>query len=173
MNSYFPIVLCLVGASALGCSVSVSTKAPAEPPSPAPVVAAPTPTPAPTPPADPDDVHIDGDHLVIDRHINFASDSHEILEDSFDLLDHIAQLLKNHPEIKTMHVIGHTDASGSAEHNLQLSNRRANSVMAALQSRGVTQTLDADGKGKTQPICTESTPECHRKNRRVEFLIEK
>lgn len=109
---------------------------------------------------------------MIDRHINFKTDSDEILEDSFDLVDHIAQLLKNHPEITTVHVVGHTDAQGNAQHNQQLSDRRANAVVAALKERGVTQSLDAAGKGKTQPLCKENTPDCHAKNRRVEFIIE-
>jgi outer membrane protein OmpA-like peptidoglycan-associated protein len=176
-------ILLLASTAAFGCQASASGSlssktAEAE----APVVeapeAAPEPEPEPEPAAepavqDPDDVHIEGDHLVIDRHINFKTNSDEILEDSFDLLDHIAQTLKNHPEITTMHVIGHTDAQGNAQHNKQLSERRAASVVAALKERGVSQALDAAGKGKTEHLCNEDTPECHAKNRRVEFVIEK
>lgn len=159
------IALALFSATLWGCKASLSGNINTEgsPPQSEPVAEA---------PADPDDVRIEGDHLVIDRHINFKLDSDEILEDSFDLLDHIAQLLKNHPEIKVLHVIGHTDAAGSAEHNMDLSDRRANSVMQALRERGVGQTIDAKGKGKTEHLCQEDTDECHQKNRRVEFVIE-
>jgi peptidoglycan-associated lipoprotein len=132
----------------------------------------PVPVPALVPVADPEDVRIVGDHLEIDRFIHFAFDSHQILDDSFDLLDHIAQLLKNHPEIVKLHVIGHTDSSGTREYNQQLSERRANAVVEALRSRGATQTMDAAGKGMTQHLCTENTDACHEKNRRVEFVIE-
>jgi peptidoglycan-associated lipoprotein len=171
----FSTILCFViGAAAMGCQASASGSFSTETPQNSVETAEVEEAPAPVADVeDPDDVHIDGDHLVIDRHINFATNSHEILEDSFDLLDHIAQLLKNHPEITTLHVIGHTDNSGSAEHNMKLSASRAQSVMDALRQRGVTQTIDSAGKGKTQPLCKEDTDECHRKNRRVEFLIEK
>lgn len=149
---------------ALGCQASTSDS-----------VEIATPTAEPAPKAamqDPGDVRIEGDHLVIDRHINFAFDSHEILADSFDLLDHIAGLLKNHPEVKKIHVIGHTDATGTVEHNQELSEKRANSVKEALVARGIPQSIDSTGKGETSPLCTEKSEECDEKNRRVEFLIE-
>ncbi|MBA3549647.1 MAG: OmpA family protein [Nannocystis sp.] len=160
-------VTCLIGAAQLGCKPAAPAAAPTE-------GAAPADGPAPAAAAgeDPSDVHIEGDHLVIDRHINFAFDSEKILEDSFDLLDHIAQLLKNHPDIVKMHVIGHTDSSGNADYNLKLSERRANSVVEALRTRGVSATLDAAGKGMSEHLCNEDTEPCHEKNRRVEFLIE-
>lgn len=145
--------------------------APAAPPEPV-ETPAPEPEPAPAAVADPEDVHIEGDHLTIDRFIHFKFDSHEILDDSFDLLDHVAQLLKNHSEIKKVHIIGHTDSAGGADYNQTLSEKRANSVVEALRSRGVTQELDAAGKGESQHVCTEDTEDCHEKNRRVEFLIE-
>jgi outer membrane protein OmpA-like peptidoglycan-associated protein len=158
----------------VACKPSTPAAPPSEPVA-TPTAPAPEPAaaPAPAPAADPGDVHIVGDHLEIDRFIHFAFDSHQILEDSFDLLDHIAQLLKNHPEIVKLHVIGHTDSAGSRDYNQQLSERRANAVVEALRSRGVTQTMDAAGKGMTQHLCTEDTDACHEKNRRVEFVIER
>ena len=47
----------------------------------------------------PADVHIEGDHITIDRKIHFESDSDVILADSNDLLDHIADVVNHHPEI--------------------------------------------------------------------------
>lgn len=160
-------MLCLVGAI-VACKPAAPATAPSEP-TPAPAA---EPAPAPAAVADPEDVHIEGDHLVIDRHINFAVDRHEILEDSFELLDHVATLLKNHSEIAKLHVIGHTDSAGGPEHNQKLSEARANAVVEALRSRGATQTLDAAGKGESQHLCSEDTEACHQKNRRVEFVIE-
>lgn len=165
MKSQSSWILCLLCA-ALACKPSAPAEPPAEP------VEAPAPEPEPAAAADPEDVRIEGDHLTIDRHINFAVDEHEILADSFELLDHVAALLKNHPEIVKLHVVGHTDSAGGPEHNQELSDRRANAVVEALRSRGATQELDAAGKGETQHLCSEDTDDCHQKNRRVEFIIE-
>ena len=121
--------------------------------------------------AAPDDVRIDGDHLTIDRHISFESDSDVILEDSYELLDHIALLLSHHEDINHLRIIGHTDAAGGHDHNQDLSERRAAAVAAALQERGVTATLDHSGAGETEPLCEEDTEQCHASNRRVEFVI--
>lgn len=122
--------------------------------------------------ADPEDVHIEGDHITIDRHINFASDEDTILDDSFDLLDHIATLLANHQgEVNHLRIVGHTDAAGGHDHNQDLSERRAAAVVSALQERGVSIALDASGAGETEPLCEDDTDECHASNRRVEFII--
>lgn len=82
-------------------------------------------------------------------------------------------VLKAHTEISVLHVVGHTDSSGDDAHNMDLSERRAASVVAMLRDKGVVQTIDAKGAGETQPVCEEDTPECHERNRRVEFIIEK
>lgn len=159
--------------SLLGSTLACKPSTPAAPPPSEPVAAPGEPAPAAVAATDPTDVRIEGDHLVVDRHINFALDSHEILSDSFELLDHVAALLKNHSEIAKLHLIGHTDSSGGAARNQALSEKRANSVAEALRSRGATQTIDAKGKGESEHLCAEDTDECHQKNRRVEFLIEK
>lgn len=149
------------------------TPAPATP-APEPVAEAPEPEPEPEPVAeDPSDVHVEGDHLVIDQKIHFATDSDEILDDSTEILDHIAQALDNHTELTTVHVIGHTDSTGNDAHNLDLSERRAASVVSALRERGVKQEIDARGAGEGEPACSDDSDECHEKNRRVEFVVAK
>lgn len=165
MSSRILSTLILVTAL-VGCKQSSPATPPAEPAEPS------APAPAPAAVADPEDVRIEGDHLTIDRYIHFAFDSDEILADSHDLLDHVATLLKNHPEITKLHVIGHTDSSGTPEYNLDLSQRRAKAVAEALRSRGAPQVIDAAGKGMREHLCNEDTEACHEKNRRVEFLIE-
>ena len=111
----------------------------------------PPPPKAPEPPTklviepDPPDVHIAGDHLEIDDHVNFGHDSAEILSSSDELLDHIALLLKNHKEIISLDVIGHTDSSGDDAHNLELSEQRARAVSEALVARGVPQEVVSHG----------------------------
>lgn len=120
---------------------------------------------------EPTDVHIEGDHITIDRKIHFESDSDVIMADSNDLLDHIADVVNHHAEIHHLKIIGHTDASGGHAHNQDLSERRAAAVMAALQQRGVQIDLRSSGVGETEPVCEDDTDECHEQNRRVEFLI--
>lgn len=120
---------------------------------------------------DPPDVHLEGDRITIDDHIHFALDSDEILADSDQMLDHIAQFLGNHPEIQSLSLVGHTDNSGGPEHNQDLSERRAAAVRAALEQRGVSQPITSRGEGESQPLCQEDTEDCHAQNRRVEFLV--
>ena len=166
-------LLALLGATA--CSKSASVEVSNEP-EPAPAEAAPVEAEvAEVAPAaeDPSDVHIVGDHIEIDQKILFANDSDEILPESGEILDHLAKTLTNHGEFTTLHVVGHTDSKGDDAHNQELSERRANAVVAALKERGVSQNMDARGAGETELSCTDDTDECHEKNRRVEFVVEK
>lgn len=121
--------------------------------------------------SDPSRVRIRGNHLIIDEHIHFATDSDEILEDSSSLLDDIATTLKNHTEIVSVRIVGHTDFQGEEAHNQELSARRAAAVKKALESRSVIQPLVAEGRGESELLCQEDTDACHSQNRRVEFIV--
>ena len=116
-------------------------------------------------------IRIEGDRVSFDEHILFATDSDEILDDSAGLLDALAAALVEHDEIATLRVDGHTDSTGDDAHNLDLSERRAASVVSALRERGVTQDLRSRGLGETQPLCTDESAACHARNRRVELVI--
>ncbi|MEO0323508.1 MAG: OmpA family protein [Myxococcota bacterium] len=130
------------------------------------------PVDVPPPADDPEDVRIVDDHLELDGVIHFATDSDEILEDSFGLLDNVAKLIANHTgEIGRLRIVGHTDAEGTHDYNQDLSERRAASVARYLEGEGVTIALEHSGVGETEPVCEEDTDECHERNRRVEFLI--
>ena len=83
----------------------------------------------------------------------------------------MAQTLKDHPEITALRVDGHTDSTGDDAHNLELSERRAASVAAALTERGVQTQIQSRGLGETAPLCEEETDACHQRNRRVELHI--
>ena len=122
---------------------------------------------------DPPDVHLVGDQITIDDHILFAHDSDEILAESSGLLDRISEFLQHHEEIASLTLVGHTDATGDATHNMDLSTRRAAAVRAALEQRGVTQPIDSRGAGMTEPLCEEDSEECNRRNRRVEFQVQR
>jgi len=65
---------------------------------------------------------------IMDK-IYFETDKDEILPRSFPLLDQIAGTIKGHPEIKLIEIQGHADERGDDEHNLDLTDRRAKSVM--------------------------------------------
>lgn len=108
---------------------------------------------------------------ILDK-IYFETDKDIIMPVSFPLLDAIAATIKGHPEIALIEVQGHADERGDDEHNLDLTDRRAHSVVRALEDRGVELgRLRARGYGETKPVCRQHNEECWSKNRRVEFII--
>ncbi|REG87525.1 OmpA family protein [Winogradskyella sediminis] len=91
-------------------------------------------------------------------------------------LDKLVEIMKDHPEMKIM-VRSHTDSKGNADYNLKLSERRAQSTMQYVISKGISKDrLSAKGMGATAPKidcksnCTEAED---AQNRRSEFLIVK
>jgi outer membrane protein OmpA-like peptidoglycan-associated protein len=89
-------------------------------------------------------------------------------------LDEIAKLLKEHPEVEVVAVEGHADDRGSPELNDKLSSARAESVRAALVTRGIAKKrLTARGFGTTRPVAGNDTDDSRAQNRRVELRIEK
>jgi len=86
-------------------------------------------------------------------------------------LDQVAQVLSQYNETY-IDVYGHTDSTGSEAYNQQLSERRANSVAAYLESRGVQSArIGTRGFGETQPIAPNDTEEGRAANRRVEIRV--
>ncbi|MCK6586032.1 MAG: OmpA family protein, partial [Polyangiaceae bacterium] len=111
--------------------------------------------------------------IVINQQVQFDTNLATIKEVSFPLLDEVARIIKEHPEITKVEVQGHTDTEGTRPHNLLLSQRRADSVRKALIKRGVDfMRLNSRGYGPDQPIADNATPEGRAKNRRVQFKIE-
>jgi outer membrane protein OmpA-like peptidoglycan-associated protein len=110
---------------------------------------------------------------ILDK-IYFETDKDIIKEISFPLLDAIAATIKGHPEIQLIEIQGHADERGDDAHNYDLTDRRALSVMRALEDRGVeVGRLRSKGYGENKPICRQHTEDCWSKNRRVEFIILK
>ncbi len=69
-------------------------------------------------------------------------------------------------------IYGHTDNTGSAEHNQQLSEDRATAVATYLINKGIVNSrIITKGYGSTKPLSSNSTEEGKRKNRRVEFKL--
>ncbi|MGY0505800.1 OmpA family protein [Luteimonas sp. e5] len=102
--------------------------------------------------------------------VNFATDKTEVLPDSMPQIEQVATLLKDDPQLR-LGVHGHTDASGDAAHNQQLSEGRARAVVALLVERGIDEgRLSAEGFGDRQPVADNTSAEGKAKNRRVELV---
>ncbi len=104
------------------------------------------------------------------KHIDFDFDSHDLASEQLSL-DANVQWLKSHPSVR-IRLSGFTDPRGDIVYNLALSHRRAESVKRELVRMGIAENRIeyATGWGKLYPICVESTEECWKLNRRVEFL---
>lgn len=106
----------------------------------------------------------------VDIQVNFATDSAQILPASQPQIAQVNQLLASDPALR-LAINGHTDNSGNSAHNLQLSQQRAASVVAALVAAGIdADRLRAEGFGDTRPLADNSTAEGKAKNRRVELV---
>lgn len=130
----------------------------------------PAPAPAPTPPAD--HAQVSNGKIVIDEKIQFEHDKAGILPVSFPILDAVAKVMKENPQVKKILIEGHASAEGDAAYNMKLSDDRAKSVMSYLEQHGVDKSrLSAKGFGTTQPLADNATEQGREKNRRVEFTI--
>jgi OOP family OmpA-OmpF porin len=69
-------------------------------------------------------------------------------------------------------VIGYTDTSGAAQYNQVVSEKRAQSVAATLEEKGIDASrITAKGEGENNPIASNETREGREKNRRVEVIV--
>lgn len=119
------------------------------------------------------DVEIAGNEVKIKRQIHFETDSAKISVDSTGLLEEIADTLIRNPCLKQLEIQGHTDNSGSKEHNKVLSDQRASAVREWLLQHGIEPgRLVAQGYGQERPISPNVTPAGKERNRRVQFMIK-
>jgi outer membrane protein OmpA-like peptidoglycan-associated protein len=117
-------------------------------------------------------IRLEGSTVRVLQQVHFATGSATILPDSFPMLLEIVKLLQATPGIKQMKVEGHTDNRGAAAMNLDLSKRRAASVVTWLIQHGIDSgRLSSEGYGITKPIDTNDTDAGRQANRRVEFKI--
>ncbi|MCB1181923.1 OmpA family protein [bacterium] len=102
--------------------------------------------------------------------VSFATNSDELTPESFAVLEKVVESLKAYPEVN-IEIQGHTDSTGSAEYNLDISSRRAVTVRLFLVGRGIASSrLTAVGYGEGQPIADNGTREGRAANRRVELV---
>ncbi len=114
-----------------------------------------------------------GQYLVVNmpQDVLFATDSATLRSDLTRDIKAVAGSLLKYPN-STVEVIGHTDNSGSAAYNQDLSQRRAVSVANVLRDSGVPNgRIAAYGRGEDQPIASNLTPAGRAQNRRVEIII--
>ncbi len=111
--------------------------------------------------------------IVIKRKIHFETDSDTIQPRSFGILDEVVDTLINHSEVELVEIQGHTDDRGKRDYNIDLSERRANSVRRYLVESGVEpRRLEAEGYGPDRPVAPNITRNGRARNRRVEFHIK-
>jgi OOP family OmpA-OmpF porin len=129
------------------------------------------PEPNPEPPKK---VVISGNDIVILEKVQFETNSARILPVSDGILDAVASTLREHPEFLLLEVQGHADERGDDKLNLNLTTRRAKSVVDALLKRKVEKSrLRSQGYGEFCPLDSASNDAAWEKNRRVEFKIVK
>jgi outer membrane protein OmpA-like peptidoglycan-associated protein len=118
-------------------------------------------------------VELTRERIEIKESIYFETARATIKPESYPLLDQIAALLEEHPEVRRVRIEGHTDNRGDDAYNLQLSQERAASVRAYLVKQGVAaKRLSSIGYGETQPLDPRETEEAWSQNRRVDFWVE-
>ena len=108
--------------------------------------------------------------LIEGKVVEFEFASDQLTDDGTELLDDLLVALVEFPAV-SVEIAGHADTDGSADRNLDLSQRRAEAVVAYFVSRGESpDRFDAVGYGDTRPIADNSTEEGRQKNRRIEFI---
>lgn len=116
-----------------------------------------------------EDFHI-GDKFVL-RNIYYDFDSYKLRRESIDELNRLVKLLKDVPSLK-IEISSHTDSIGGYKYNMELSQKRAESVVNYLVAAGISKDrLIAKGYGYTMPIASNKTDEGRQLNRRTEFRI--
>ena len=113
----------------------------------------------------------EGIRMTFDSGLLFGFDSAELTSQTKQNLDKMAEILKKYEDTEIL-IEGHTDATGSAEYNQKLSERRADAVAKYLRSENVARKrLDTVGYGKNQPVASNDTDAGRKQNRRVEVVI--
>ena len=116
-------------------------------------------------------VEMDGDRIKLGQKIFFKFNKSTILVKSYPLLDEVAQVLRENPNIK-IRIEGHTDSKGGDRYNKKLSEERAASVLDYLRGQGVEgMRMESIGFGEERPIEDNATETGRAANRRVEIHI--
>jgi OOP family OmpA-OmpF porin len=133
------------------------------------VVAAPV-APAPPPPPEPTPGHY---KYCVTMHVEFDIDRAVVRPEYRDEIAKVGEFMRKYPTTTAV-IEGHTDNVGSYDHNMELSQRRAEAVMNYLVGKfGIDGSrLSAKGYGYTRPVADNATDEGKQKNRRIEAIID-
>jgi len=109
--------------------------------------------------------------LIMPGNITFNTHEYSLRPQFQPVLDSVATVLYKYKDTR-LQVNGHTDSTGSADYNYNLSNRRATSVANYLAGQGVDQSrIISQGMGPDQPISSNATESGRAQNRRVELQV--
>ena len=112
--------------------------------------------------------------ITLSGSVVFASNQASILPAAQARLNQVSEALLSTDSLRNLVVEGHTDSIGSEAYNMQLSQRRADSVRSYLISRGYpADKIEASGIGEIRPIASNSNPEGRSNNRRVEIIVQR
>jgi len=115
----------------------------------------------------------EGDNLILvmPSNITFATDSADLRADFDQVVGSVAVVLKEFDKT-ILEITGHTDSTGSDSYNLQLSERRAQSVASALLKNGIASArMLTQGYGESRPIADNGSAAGRQENRRVELVL--
>lgn len=113
----------------------------------------------------------EGIKITFDSGILFQTNSSDLQTAAKSNIESLAKILNKYEDTNII-VEGHTDSTGSADYNQQLSERRASSVASYATGLGVSGArFSTVGYGKTQPVSTNATVDGRQSNRRVEIAI--
>jgi outer membrane protein OmpA-like peptidoglycan-associated protein len=108
---------------------------------------------------------------IVSYGIYFDVNKDAVKPESYGSLKEIAAILNENPDVK-IRIVGHTDADGADDANLDLSKRRSASVKNELATtfKIDPSRMETDGKGEAQPVAANDSPSNKALNRRVEFI---
>jgi len=106
------------------------------------------------------------------NNIFFEFNKADLLPESNAELERLVKLMNDNKKLE-IEIGGHTDNVGSDQYNLDLSEKRVQSVLSYLKEKGITERVSGKGYGETKPVATNDTEEGRQLNRRVEFVILK
>jgi len=114
---------------------------------------------------------LEAEGRVSTQGILFDTGSDRIKPESTPTLEQMGDMMASHPDLRIA-IVGHTDAVGDDASNQSLSERRAASVRRYLvETYGIDQSrLEDRGKGETEAVANNDTPEGRQQNRRVELI---
>lgn len=115
--------------------------------------------------------------ISLSDQVLFDFDKSDLRPEGVAVIQKLAEVLKQIPEVANLKVGGHTDSKGADDYNQSLSERRANSVVATLKTHQISVPMTAIGYGESRPVAPnefkgQDNPQGRQANRRVEIFVK-